>query len=385
MSYRSLGNIRRELKQVIAMPHYWIPYSFSSGKAFTPVSVDIELTFRCNLKCKICPQELYKQQQNTVEKSENLPKKSEETTLEEIKSIIDDVARMGVKLVTLTGGEPFLRTDILEIISYIKTNGLQCNILTNGMLIKPPQAAALVRAGVNTITFSIDGPQTVHDLIRGVNSSYDKVCQSIESIQAQKKAQNSSFPALGINCTISALNQDKFSQLIDTARTYNITTVNYAFLFFTQQEAINKTQQLIPLKQAKPENQVLPEYLKQIDPQALQAEIDKSHIKAAKANICANFSPPLRLNEVKKYFFDDDYAFCNKCFLPWFSSRINPYGDVYPCSIDFKIGNIRQHLFSQLWNNDKYIYFRNILKDKGLFPKCLKCCSLNTKLWNYLP
>jgi radical SAM protein with 4Fe4S-binding SPASM domain len=385
MPARILGSFKRELKQLMAVPHYWIPYCFSKGKAFAPVGVDIELTFRCNLKCQICPQELYKQEKTNSGQLASLPEKSREITLSEIEVLVADLARMGVKLVTLTGGEPFLRSDILEIISYIKAKGLQCNILTNGMLIKPSHAVELVRVGVDTITFSIDGPQDIHDQIRGVNNSFSKVCHSIEAIQEQKAAQGSSKPALGINCTISSLNQDKFSQLIDTAKAYNIGLVNYAFLFFTQQEAIDKTQQLIPLKQAKPENQVLPDYLKQIDPLTLQTEIERCYAKAAEANVCSNFNPPLKQEEVKRYFFDDGYSYCTKCFLPWFSSRINPYGDVYPCSIDCKIGNIREHSFSQLWNSERYVHFRATLKDKGLFPKCLKCCSLTTKLWNYLP
>lgn len=376
-----LGNFKAGLRQIIAVPHYWIPYSFLSGKAFAPKVVDIELTFRCNLKCKICPQELYKSKQDGTP----LPQKSEEITLAELKATIDDLARMGVKVITLTGGEPFLRNDIIEIVSYIKTKGVGCNILTNGMLINSQIAALLVKAKVDTITFSLDGPREIHDQVRGVKGSFDKVCRSMEFIQEQKKLQGSNRPALSFNCTISSLNQDKFSRLIDIANTYNICSVNYAFLFFTHQEAVNKTEQLIPLDHVKPEDQVLPAYLKQIDPHILQEEIKRCCAKAADANIYLNFNPPLTDKEVEHYFFDNNYSYCNKCFFPWYSSRINPYGDVYPCSIDFKVGNIRQHPFSQLWNSENYIRFRTTLKDNGLFPKCLKCCILTSKLWNYLP
>ncbi len=383
MVSKLLGNFKTNLKQIIAVPQYWIPYSFSPGKAFAPTVVDIELTFRCNLKCKICPQELYKQ--NKTGQKAPLPKKSEEVSLEDIKTLIDDLAGMGVKVITLTGGEPFLRNDIMEIISSIKAKGVGCNILTNGMLINSQIAAELVRAKVDTITFSLDGPREIHDEVRGVKGSFDKVCRSMKFIQEQKRLQKSSRPALSFNCTISSLNQDKFSRLIDTAKLHDICSVNYAFLFFTNQEAIDSTKQLIPLEQAKPEDQVLPAYLKQIDPHTLQTEAENCYAKAASANVYINFNPPLRKKEVEHYFFDDSYSYCNKCFLPWYSSRINPYGDVYPCSIDFKVGNIRRHSFSQLWNGENYIRFRNTLKDNGLFPKCLKCCILTSKLWNYLP
>ncbi len=383
MFSRLLGNLKTDVKQMLAVPHYWISYAFSAGRAFAPVSIDMELTFRCNLKCKICPQELYKDKQKAAGQSTSLPRQAEEISLTDIRAVVNDAAQMGVKIITLTGGEPFLRKDILDIISHIKTKGIGCNILTNGMLINPKIAAELVSAEVDTITFSMDGPEEIHDQVRGVKGSYAKVCHSIEAIQKQKQIQGKNKPYLGLNCTISSLNQHKFSQLVDTAKRYNLGAVNYAFLFFTQQAAIDKTQQLIPLKQAKPEDQVLPDYLKQIDPVVLQSEIDKCYAKAA--DVSVNFNPPLKQSELNRYFFDDDYSYCNKCFLPWYSSRINPYGDVYPCSIDFKVGNIHQHSFSQLWNSENYIRFRTILKEKGLFPKCLKCCVLTTKLWNYLP
>ncbi len=385
MFFKLLGNLKTDVKQMLAVPRYWIPYTFSQGKAFAPVSVDIELTFRCNLKCQICPQELHKNKQSAAGQTTSIPKQSEEIGLTDIKALVDDLAQLGVKVITLTGGEPFLRKDILEIISYIKTKGVGCNVLTNGMLINPTIAAELVRAEVDTITFSMDGPEEIHDKVRGVKGSYAKVCRSIEYIQAQKKLQGKNKPSIGINCTISSLNQHKFSQLIDTANKYNLCSVNYAFLFFTQQEAIDKTQQLIPLKQAKPEDQVLPDYLKQIDPDVLQSETDKCYAKAAEANVFVNFNPPLKRQELNCYFFDDNYSYCTKCFLPWYSSRINPYGDVYPCSIDFKVGNIRQQSFSRLWNSENYIRFRSTLKENGLFPKCLKCCVLTSKLWNHLP
>ncbi|MFQ5903269.1 MAG: hypothetical protein ACE5JO_06225, partial [Candidatus Binatia bacterium] len=40
------------------VPQYWFPYTFMNGKAFTPQSITIELTFRCNLSCQMCPLDL---------------------------------------------------------------------------------------------------------------------------------------------------------------------------------------------------------------------------------------------------------------------------------------------------------------------------------------
>ena len=53
-----------------------------------------------------------------------------------------------------------------------------------------------------------------------------------------------------------------------------------------------------------------------------------------------------------------------------------PNGDVFPCeSINYKMGNIFEDDFREIWNNNKYVNFRNRLR-KGLFPACARCCKL---------
>jgi hypothetical protein len=49
------------------------------------------------------------------------------------------------------------------------------------------------------------------------------------------------------------------------------------------------------------------------------------------------------------------------------------------------IGNVRETLLSELWNNEIYVKFRQDLRRVGIWPKCTKCCALNNKLWDKLP
>ncbi len=103
MSYNILGNVKKQARQLISVPRYWIPYRFSNGRALAPISVDIELTFRCNLRCKICPQEQYKKEKIKTENIAQHAQKQGEMTLDEIKELIDDLSKMGVQVITLTG------------------------------------------------------------------------------------------------------------------------------------------------------------------------------------------------------------------------------------------------------------------------------------------
>src|SRR5262245_1910871 len=99
---------------------YWVPYTFSDGKAFGANSIPVELTFRCNLSCQMCPLDIPRVMYNRSNHEYVAARKKEELTTAEVLALIDDIADLGVKNITLTGGESFLRTDIFEILARVK-------------------------------------------------------------------------------------------------------------------------------------------------------------------------------------------------------------------------------------------------------------------------
>jgi MoaA/NifB/PqqE/SkfB family radical SAM enzyme len=76
-----------------------------------PVSGSFELTFRCNLRCAHCYCNLPLNDQDTIEK---------ELATEEVFNILDQIAEAGCLWLLITGGEPLLRKDFLEIYTYAK-------------------------------------------------------------------------------------------------------------------------------------------------------------------------------------------------------------------------------------------------------------------------
>jgi MoaA/NifB/PqqE/SkfB family radical SAM enzyme len=76
-----------------------------------PLSGDIELTFRCNLRCVHCYCNLPLNDQEAIEN---------ELTTEEVFNILDQIAEAGCLWLLITGGEPLLRKDFLEIYTYAK-------------------------------------------------------------------------------------------------------------------------------------------------------------------------------------------------------------------------------------------------------------------------
>jgi len=132
-----------------------------------PDTLQISLTSRCNLRCQMC----------NVWKAADI---SEELTLQEIKNLLDQCRRWGVKEVNLCGGEPLLCETCFDVIKYAKALGFTVILTTNGTLITESVARKLLESKLDIITISLDGarPQT-HDKIRGQLGAYDKIIQGV--------------------------------------------------------------------------------------------------------------------------------------------------------------------------------------------------------------
>ena len=151
-----------------------------------PSLVVWDCTRRCNLHCEHC--------------GAAVSKPPKEIAFDEIKKIIDDVARMKVNNFFITGGEPLIREDIFEILNYIHHKGLKSGIATNGYFIDRQKAEKLKNAHTYSIQISIDGLKKIHNLIRGNNESYDKAVKAIGYLKGLK------IPLITVASTISKKN-----------------------------------------------------------------------------------------------------------------------------------------------------------------------------------
>jgi radical SAM protein with 4Fe4S-binding SPASM domain len=374
-------------KSHLNFPQYYVPYLFGRGRALTPQSLTLELTFRCNLSCVMCPLDLPRAMHDGGNRDFIKGRRAAELTSADVHAVIDDVAALGVKNLTLTGGEVFLRHDVLEIIEHVRRTPMRVCVNTNGWYIRPEQAKALVELGVDSMSVSIDGPGATHDEIRRGPGSFERLAAGIANITAAKRARGATRPYVGITCTIFAKNQHNFSDVIEAVKDLGVTSVDFEYMFYTTQDAIDRTRKMIPLPyRPKEENQILPDELRKVDPDVFMAQVQRAQAKGDEHNIPVSFGPPFKTKEeIRRRFEDPDYAFVEKCFYPWKSARINPYGQVYSCSIDVEFGNVREAPFSKIWNNEAYRTFRKTLKVRQLFPKCTKCCALNNQFWRYLP
>jgi Fe-coproporphyrin III synthase len=138
----------------------------------TPRSLDIEITSRCNLRCRYC----YFFNNPAVE-YRDLP-------TDEWLTFFDELGLLGVMRVTLAGGEPFIREDLPVLIEGIVRNRIRFSLLSNGALINDEIAAFIAGTGrCELVQVSVDGScAKIHDSCRG-KGSFDGAIRGIRTLQ----------------------------------------------------------------------------------------------------------------------------------------------------------------------------------------------------------
>jgi radical SAM protein with 4Fe4S-binding SPASM domain len=158
-----------------------------------------ELTYACNFKCKHCyvPQS-YK-------------RKKGELKTKEVFSILDQLKQIGCFYLGFTGGEPFVRRDIMDILRYAKGCGFEVIIYTNASLINEKTADELAALSLNKVDITIPAmSEAAFEKISEVPASRDKVFNTIELLH--KKRVN-----LGFKSCVLKENETEIKEIQDFA------------------------------------------------------------------------------------------------------------------------------------------------------------------------
>lgn len=167
------------------------------------------ITYNCQLQCPHC----------CVGHYENEPLR--ELTTEEVKDVLDQSAKAFV--VNFFGGEPTMRTDLMELINYAKDRAIYVFVDTNGLKITKEYARELKDNGLELLYISIDSPHPEeHDRLRGMKGTFDKAVQGIKNALE-----------VGLNCALSTyvtketLANGDFERVIQMAKDLNASGVRY--------------------------------------------------------------------------------------------------------------------------------------------------------------
>lgn len=177
----------------------------TTGKAFE-FFVQWHLTERCNLRCRHCYQK---------------GSRVKELSLDQIEAVIAEIAETieawseayGIPFrlsYNVTGGEPFLRSDLHKILESIISRKGDFFVLTNGILVTEDLARKIGAIGVKGVQVSLEGPEKIHDAIRG-KGSFTRALQGVRSLAG------AGIPVT-LNTTLSRINVEYGMDLIQVAR-----------------------------------------------------------------------------------------------------------------------------------------------------------------------
>lgn len=196
--------------------HQYAPLQDTFGRTFDYVRIAI--TEKCNLRCTYC----------MPEEGVDFKNGEQILTADEILRVIDVLARMGVKKVRFTGGEPLVRKDIISLVEgAASTTGIQAVHMTTNGIIFPKYAKQLREAGLTGVNISLDTIEQEKFKKITRRKGEDKVLESI------KLAQELEFPRVKVNNVVMrGFNDDELDIFCEMTKDNSVTVRFIEFMPF---------------------------------------------------------------------------------------------------------------------------------------------------------
>jgi radical SAM protein with 4Fe4S-binding SPASM domain len=276
------------------------------------------------------------------------------------KKIVDEVSDFGASFFGITGGQPFLRKDLFDVLSYARKLGLSTSIITDGRLMDDKAFENIVKNQVK-ISVSIDGAQKTNDAIRG-KGAYEAAVSAIEKLSREKLLNVLVYTFANVSESVTNVNEQDIRHVLDLAKKYDARwVVFHGFIPYSNDKAslkadptpqqyewvCNKLYDLTSVYNGKPSiNVYIPFYA-----------------RVAKQRGMPNFD-----NWFNNFFL-------GRCFFGKFLS-IAENGDAIPCSYNdaYRLGNVKDKALSQIWSEMQNSEFFKKAQDKDqLKGKCGVC------------
>jgi MoaA/NifB/PqqE/SkfB family radical SAM enzyme len=382
-----IKNIKRIIAKASQQPGYALhaarmrilsalSYRFLDGRSALPETISLLLTYRCNLHCQMCGQ------WGERGSLKNLPPAITRRYLELplIERLIKEV-RSFHPTITLFGGEPLLHPQWEEVVQLVKGAGLRCNMISNGILLKK-QAEEAVRLGLDEIIFSLDGPAEVHDRIRGGKGVFRRALEGFQHLERVKKKYGKKRPTVNVNSVIWEENQGMLQEVAEQAGRFGAQTITFHHLIFADQKTFDETERIMQASLAcgSPDwAGFIMDELPRIDPERIIEQ--KRLMERGKSDVPAFFYPNFTDEEIRAYynsFYFLPSSYKQRCLSPWMVAYVLPDGTIKPClSLGYAMGDLHDTPFKEIWNGERAVQFRRLLKERGYFPVCPRCTEFS--------
>lgn len=385
-------NLSRTIKKAVRDPEYslsvfskrfasWLSYRFGDGASALPETISLFLTYRCNLRCKMCGQwgeDGWARKLTGSELASELP-------LERIDALLDDVASWK-PAITLFGGEPLLYSRWEDLVLHIKSRGLRVNMITNGTLLDR-HIGKVVELGIDEIIFSLDGPEEIHDEMRSGKGIFRRAVTAFTELNELRTKAGSASPRINISTTIFENNYRGLDEVIDVAESIGADVITFHHLIFQSHAICERNSEFFRREfnlDCADWLGFARETLPDIDAEYLIRKLRElrkrnspTRNKKRKQAVAVSVYPNFTDDEIRRYYSDFEFTsdtYTDRCISPWMTVYVFPNGDVKPClDTCFVAGNLLTESFREIWNNERYRTYRSALKRCGSFPACKRC------------
>ena len=293
-----------------------------------PLSVQLDLTYRCNERCIHC----YLDHEDHGE-----------MTTVEIKHLLDEMADAGVFILTLSGGEIFLRKDFFEILEYARAERQFCvKLKTNAIMIREREAARIREIGVESIQISIYSHRPeVHDAITLVPGSLKR------SLEAGRFLKSQGLRVVFAN-VLMAQNLQDYAGVRKLAQEMGVECT----LDPTITPMMDGDRSILKLG---------------VGQDALQRVFRDQALVGDVEEFCAVSAPA-----------DEDALSSLPCSAGHTTCYVSPYGDVFPCvAFPLPTGNIRNQKFVDIWRHSERMNEVRSIRLKDL-TTCTSCSHVGS-------
>lgn len=273
-----------------------------------PVAMTFAVTYKCQCNCRHCSA------------GRHLRNDLSELSTIEAKALIDQSQNLGVSIITFTGGEPLLRDDIYELISYVDKRKAITILFTNGLLLSEENIEKLVNAGLYSLFVSIDSPiPEEHDQLRGMAGLFESAILGIKRMQSK-----GGFVGISSYATRSATQKGMYKKLYSLARELGVENL-ILFDGVPTGNTLNDTSEMLTPEQHE--------------------EIRKFSSYIFKHQRVPQLNSQSWQNSIEGYLGGIG------CLAVNLQYYVSAYGEVSPCDFTpLSFGNVRNKSIKEIWN-----------------------------------
>ncbi len=282
-------------------------------KLKSPLKVTFNITNRCNFKCVHC----YNSSSPFCEQ--------EELSLKEVVSFLGQLKKNEVFLVSINGGEPLIREDVLQIISEAKKMGFIVNLNTNGSLITKDIARKIAKLEINNIDVSLPAySKETFIEFTGVDS-FDSVVRGLRNLTEEGVMPHIAIPVTRMNLKWMV----KIVGLVNSLELKSIHTI-------------------VVIEKGRAVGNNLTFDLKDLR----ESYLSEAMSFARKNKISLSLECPFNLGD-ELIFSANNISLDKGCIGGRYIACIQANGDVSPCALfpDYVVGNLKEKDFSSIWNS----------------------------------